>query len=161
MTHYPDMPGGYVVYCDDIRDEVGGKITLVGIYSGEMNVGVTAPVAQAHAFVPLLCCLVHLNLDLDNLPNRVSVEIQKWAGGVKIQDLAGMALDNVRDLPRPEFDPTDGLDQRSIRLATTMRISPLIVDGEFIIRAIAMIDGEEYRLGALKVRPNLPAPVAV
>ena len=27
-----------VIYCDDIREEVGGKISLMGIYTGDMIV---------------------------------------------------------------------------------------------------------------------------
>jgi hypothetical protein len=35
---------GYTIFCDDIRQEVGGKISFVGVYSGTMFVHGEFPV---------------------------------------------------------------------------------------------------------------------
>ncbi len=40
--HWP-TPYGYTDFCDDIRQEIAGKITLVGLYAGEMKIFGTLP----------------------------------------------------------------------------------------------------------------------
>jgi hypothetical protein len=32
----PDV-WGYTIFCDDIREEIGGKVSLIGIYAGTMH----------------------------------------------------------------------------------------------------------------------------
>jgi hypothetical protein len=39
----PSSPFGYTTFCDDIRQEVAGKSTLVGVYGPEMTVFGTLP----------------------------------------------------------------------------------------------------------------------
>lgn len=34
---------GYSLFCDDIRQEIGGKISLIGIYSGKMFISTPLP----------------------------------------------------------------------------------------------------------------------
>src|SRR5215469_71646 len=46
----PSTPTGHTVFCDDIRYEVSGKITLVGVYAGEMGFVGEFPVT-----LPKLC----------------------------------------------------------------------------------------------------------
>jgi len=37
MNYLPRVtPFGYTVFCDDIRNEIGGKTTLVGVYAGDL-----------------------------------------------------------------------------------------------------------------------------
>jgi hypothetical protein len=47
-------PFGYTEFCDDIRMEVGGKYTLVGVYQGEMKVMGVLPV-----LIPRLAMAIH------------------------------------------------------------------------------------------------------
>ncbi|WP_321899983.1 DUF6941 family protein [Paraburkholderia heleia] len=44
-----DNPYLHVLFCDDVRLEVGNKLTLVGLYSGQLNV------AEAPVILPKLC----------------------------------------------------------------------------------------------------------
>ena len=37
-------PFGYTIFCDDVRNEINGKVTLVGVYAGDVIVLGTLPV---------------------------------------------------------------------------------------------------------------------
>ncbi|MCA8492537.1 DUF6941 family protein [Burkholderia arboris] len=74
-----NAPYLHVVYCDDVRSEIGGKFTLVGVYSSDLQVP-TAPVA-----LPKLCVVstfvVPINMDVTQLNFKLmkdDVEIAKF-----------------------------------------------------------------------------------
>src|ERR1700675_16626 len=48
----PDIYG-YTIFCDDIRQEIGGKFTYVGVYSGFMFIQPSFPVV-----LPKLCLAI-------------------------------------------------------------------------------------------------------
>ena len=58
------------VFCDDLRAEVGNKISLMGMYSEGLSFDVSPPV-----LLPRLCGMVWLISKLDNPPPFVSVRI--------------------------------------------------------------------------------------
>jgi hypothetical protein len=39
----PQTPFGYTVFCDDIRREISDKITLVGVYTGDLQLQADTP----------------------------------------------------------------------------------------------------------------------
>src|SRR4030095_11746465 len=48
----PDLVG-HTIFCDDIRQEVGGKFSYIGVYSGQMIIHGTCPVT-----LPKLCLAI-------------------------------------------------------------------------------------------------------
>ena len=47
-------PYGFTTFCDDIRHEMGGKKTLVGIYAADMNFHGPLPIT-----LPKFCLAIH------------------------------------------------------------------------------------------------------
>lgn len=60
-----------IIVCDDIREEVGGKLTLVGVYSGGLRLdGSTA----FPTLMKSLCVFIRVSLEEgDLLPDRLDV----------------------------------------------------------------------------------------
>ena len=54
------VPCGYTIFCDDIRQEISGKRTLVGVYGASMYVNAEYPVT-----FPQLSMVVHYMEDPD------------------------------------------------------------------------------------------------
>ncbi|MBD9585794.1 hypothetical protein IB254_01880 [Pseudomonas sp. PDM03] len=50
----------YTTFCDDIRYEVNGKVSLMGTFGGVLFI----PVAPA--LIPKLCCIISVHSDLDD-----------------------------------------------------------------------------------------------
>lgn len=74
---------GHVVFCDDVRQEIDGKLTLVGVYNGNLTVFGGFP-----AVLPRLCVVTWLNGPLADLMTCSKII------------LAGAPLGDVR----PELD---------------------------------------------------------
>lgn len=49
----------YTTFCDDIRHEVNGKVSLMGTFGGALFI----PVAPA--LIPKLCCIISVHSDID------------------------------------------------------------------------------------------------
>jgi len=56
----PTLPGGHVLFCDDIREEVTGKITYIGSYTNVMFVRVLP------ATIPQFCIVVTILTEVDD-----------------------------------------------------------------------------------------------
>jgi hypothetical protein len=129
------------VFCDDIREEVGGKITLIGIYSDNVNV-----TSIPGAFVQLSVYVrVHINLNFDA---KEVILLMRLADGEEIQ---------VGD-----FDPRIIKAQRAQQ--DTSNPSPyvgLVMQAQFIqlaikqtgrMLAVVRINGEETIATSLNVK---------
>jgi hypothetical protein len=87
---------GHVVFCDDVRREIDGKLTLVGVYSGNLTVFGGFP-----AVLPRLCVVTWLNGPLADLMTCTKIT------------LAGAPLGDVRpelelgEKPKPSFTSKD------------------------------------------------------
>lgn len=156
MIVYPNIPGGSAIFCDDIRDEVGGKVTLVGTYGSDMIVGSEAPIA-----LPQLCCAAFVRLDKDALAENVTIQIVKHLASDTIETIALAELTDLKNLSIPEQKPVYGESKRFLSLRAAIRMSPFFIEEETTLRAIAVIDADEYLLGALTIRlgPVVPEPV--
>ncbi len=55
MIIYPFLPSGHTIFCDDIRHEIGGKISLIGIYQSEIIV------REFPITLPKLCMIITIN----------------------------------------------------------------------------------------------------
>lgn len=129
-----------VIYCDDIREEVGHKVSYMGIYSGELTVP-NAPVVLTK-----LCIAVKVATDIDDPFEALEVRIVKVKGDDETELLS----------TGPVSLPTElsGLDNSSTRLLVQMNfmLVPFQIDEETILRVKAITEREELRGMALRIR---------
>ena len=65
----PARPSAYVVFCDDVRHEIGGKITLVGLY------GHTLLASRGGAAMPKLVACLNFSYPLDMVGQTAEVTL--------------------------------------------------------------------------------------
>lgn len=143
---------GFVTFCDDIRQEVGGKITLVGCYIGEMTVH-----GQAPATLAKLGLQAKLVLPAETAPRKIDVRVD-FVPGDKTLFEATLDIpegEHQKALDRVEPDGTG--DEPQFVLVQHTILSPLEITGEGRIRVRAVVDGETVKLGSLRIRFNPPA----
>jgi len=143
---HPQFPGGYAVFSDDIRHELLGKITVVGQYSGEMQITAEGPV-----LIPLLCVSIFYRDDPASFPKDLVVIVsQKGTDEVELAKFAvqvPVAIDPiVMDPPLDE----DGIVFAQVYLEA--RISPFHVKENCRVNVRAYYDDKEIRLGSLAVK---------
>jgi hypothetical protein len=138
-----------VTYCDDIRQEVGNKLSFIGCYQGgELHVQ-AAPVA-----LPKLCAFVTVVTPKERPFKSLSIRVlqeETELGRLEVQD-------GLSGLP-PNADET------STRLfaSTAMMFAPFIIEKPTVLRVLVTTEEGEMvgpRL-AVKVQPVLVESVQV
>lgn len=138
-------PYGITTFCDDIRFEQHGKISLIGCYGHELIVFSEFPVV-----LPKLCVFVQLRFPSTTIS---SVKILIYFPGD--EDGAPTIL---QDLPPPEEValklPEQANDkdlQRQISLNHFIIISPMLLKQHGRIKVRAMLNDQIVRVGTLKI----------
>jgi len=119
-----------VTFCDDIRHEVGNKMSLIGCYQGELMVE-TAPTA-----LPKLCALIAATTPKDKPFKTLTIRVMK--------DDAELAR-----LEIPEADLTEvaqnNIDATATRksISTALMFAPFVIDKPSVLRVLAMTEEGE------------------
>lgn len=129
------------VFCDDIREEVGNKRSLMGIYQGEMFIQ-SLPV-----LLPRLCFYISYVSDFSKPREKVEFKVVKGA------DEEELFSTGVIDAGRPVTNENNlGVPYLNSTLTLAFGMSPFMIDSETVIRIVA-ISGAEKVLGpCLRVR---------
>ncbi len=132
------------IYCDDIRPELGGKTSFMGVYNDDIAF------PQFPSTLQKLCAHVKLRMPYVEPPKH-EVRIVLLNGE---QVLAEAKIDEaaLEAAPMPMPDEKIAAEDRSLVLAMVFVISPFQVDGPMIIRLRAYVDGEEVKGNGLRIR---------
>jgi len=139
-----------VIYCDDIRNEVGNKYSYMGIYTRELTI------PNVPILLPKLCLAVKVVTDVNDPFESVMVQV------VNVRDHEETELVSTGTISLPPPTELLGLDNDTTRLSFEMQfvLSPFQIDGESTLRVKATTEREEL-LGAalrLKIVPLPPTP---
>ncbi len=129
-----------VIYCDDIREEVGHKFSYMGVYVGELTVP-AAPVLLSK-----LCIAVRAVTDLDDPFELLEVRV------VKIKGEDQTDLISTGHLPLPTDMLERNKDATRIVAQMTFMLSPFQIDEETTIQVKAITEREELRGMILRIR---------
>lgn len=142
MIIYPALPSGHVIFCDDIRHELHGKITFVGTYTNVMYINGTFP-----AVLPKLCMGIVYRQESDSLEGVV---IKIFMPGQDDDD--PIAVFNLEVQPDMIPPPRDEFTFNEFRLFFEAPGVPIMQEGRVRVRAYR--GDSEIRLGALMVGLN-------
>ena len=144
---------GHSIFCDDIRNEVGGKLSFIGCYNGVIFVPPEFPLV-----IPRFC--IHLQIFSPAQKPYSSIVARCYAPSVDAPILE-MPVETPEQHEQQAL--LAGLEkERSAPLyivaATSLIFTPLRILSTGLLRVRAMIDGEneELRLGSIRVevRPD-------
>jgi hypothetical protein len=130
---------GITTFCDDIRMEVDGKITLVGCYGNEISILGIAP-----AFLPIFCAFVNFRGPTSLDFKEISIVISGEFGG-QVTELGRVSV------PRKDDGKNEISDAKSLALAIPFKFSPLVIPGEGFVRSRAYVDDIEVKLGSIEI----------
>ena len=135
---------GTTVFCEDIRDEIGGKKTYVGVYGADMIIAGSLP-----AIIPQFAFAVTLLEPIASANGPINIKIF-------LPGLAGDELAVDIDLP-VERHISANLNERDpaaefIGALMAFKVAPLVIVNEGHIRVRAYKDDREIRLGSIRVR---------
>lgn len=132
-----------VVYCDDIREEIGNKVSYMGIYTQDLFVP-TSPM-----ILPKLCIAVSVVTGSDDPFKEMEVRVLKGNDRTELLT-TGPIL--IPDAPR-DADGGNGI----LAMQLAFVLSPFEIDGETVLRIQARTEREELKGRALRIRIAPPA----
>ncbi len=139
---------GTTVFCDDIRYETNGKLTLIGCYTGEMNFSGPAPGLLPN-FGALVNLRVPINVEINTIKLCVYLELASsrdeiFSTEIEITDEQRKSAFAGTENERPE--------DKVLSMTFPLHWSPLPVNEKGRIKVRAYLDNDiEVRLGTLKM----------
>ncbi|QVL50069.1 MAG: hypothetical protein KFB96_06275 [Thiocapsa sp.] len=131
-----------VIYCDDVRQEIGNKQSFIGVYPGDLIISGSLPVV-----LPKLCLVSTLILPRSD--EVASARIRIMQGDQCLLESDGL-------LPPSEevksTNPEEVLEEQLLRIALVVVLSPFQVDEETVLRVVAEVDGAELVSRPLRIR---------
>lgn len=134
-------PYGYSIFCDDIRQEVGNKLTLVGIYAGLMAFDTDFPVTIAK-----LCIVVNWVQGVDDEQHPVIVKVFH-----RIGDDDNLIIEGEFPVAGFEGAPKLMPDATLITASVQIALSPITFGCPGPIKVRAYYKGEEFKIGRLEI----------
>jgi hypothetical protein len=139
------------IYCDDIREEVGGKSSYMGVYAGDLIISAALPV-----LLPKLCIILQYKENFGESNEPVNIKV--FAPGLEepIVDL-NIPMDEGRRIPLATDVPAE--DQHLLATVPLV-IAPFPLNSEGRIKVRAYRGSEIIKGGALRIvaRPGLDPP---
>lgn len=146
LSAFPDMNqrGAFTIYCDDIRQEVAGKSTFVGVYGGEMIVP-KFPAILPNFFIYTTVWTSRA------LPFRKIVLRTLMDEAILSQEEVDIArYDAMHQEIERGSESNDPMARRVLR--STARFSPLLIEKESVIRVRVETEDGELRSAGLRIK---------
>jgi hypothetical protein len=143
---------GFSLFSDDIRGEVAGKITVVGIYQGEM---LFASSAEFPSVYPKFCILVKYYEVKDAFSDDIVVRIFLPGDAKDTPSVTVPIPASVRSGAPPPYPLEE--DQESIfSLTYPIMLSPFLIKQEGFVKVRVVSGGITTNLGSLMIRKVRP-----
>lgn len=140
---------GFALFCEDVRNEVGGTQSYIGVNPGSMSAsGYPIQIPK----MAIVCTFVQ-----DAREEMDGIEF------VVFFDAEGQEPTEMVRVPvEPPTDRTPGtVPGRVTKIAAQLMLSPVVIGTPGILRARAYRRGEEFKLGALTFVQDPGQPVEV
>jgi len=126
------------LFCEDIRQEIGGQVSLIGIFPRDIVV------PQMPIIIPKLGLSLMFNFPLDQIPLSIRMKIvAPWSP----EPLFEIAHDGFRDAAMTVKRVNDaGIGGRTFHI-----LSPFMIQEPGIIRVLITIDGEDISAGSIEI----------
>lgn len=125
-----------VVYCDDIRQEVGAKLSFMGIYTGDMIL------RSFPAILPKLCIAINFVTPVDDPFESLRIHI--FQEGIENPIIS---TDTITGQPR--VDENDGANWLMSHLMLTM--APFQIERPTVLRVVAETERGEVKGRGLRI----------
>lgn len=145
-----------VFYCEDVRLEITGQTTIIGIFNADVNAP-SFPIS-----LPKFCVFVEIETPVDDLLQSLRVLVQADSGEVLVdQVFPGEVLAQQSEIASTlNFD---GLDEKTLSFRTQFFVAPFQIANPTLIRARLVtergeIKGRTLRLSQGPLFPQIQRP---
>ncbi|QMV02550.1 hypothetical protein GHV40_14155 [Devosia sp. D6-9] len=134
-------PYGIALFCDDIRQEVGGKASYMGIYGTDMLINGPKP-----ALLPKLAIAAHILIPVSLARGTLDVVVNQVSGETT-QELIRMTADltEVDEMPDGDYQGFFGANFH-------LNAVPFQILDDCTLKVRAYVAEKEIKLGGLSIR---------
>ena len=133
----------HTVFCDDIRQEIGGKVSLIGVYSGKMLV------SSFPAVLPKVCLVLSVVTPASDPFRALNIRITR--DEELITEMKLEEKDFTSSVEAASDMPEDQKKDRILLFQPMFVFSPFKVDGPCILRVRVGTENGELRGVGLKI----------
>lgn len=143
---------GYSIFCDDIRHEVQGTVSYIGVYGPQMNIAATFPIVLPKFAIATFVRLspeTEADYGFDELVVKAFFPGENEDSPRYTMQLNG---ENVRNelVRMKSLSPPEDSDQ-GLQFVLPMIFAPVPLLAPGLIRIRGFAEGNRIRLGALRV----------
>ncbi len=143
---------GFSLFCDDIRAELGGKLSVMGIYQTEM---VFPSNVVFPSIYPKFCILIKY-YELRNVFNDDIIVRVFFPGDTKESPSLVLPFpSSVRNTTNPAY-PLEEDQEHLFNISFPLMLSPFPIKQEGFLKVRAQCGGTTTQLGSLMVRKARP-----
>ena len=133
----------HVIYCDDVRNELGNKTSLIGIYGGDLFVN------KIPAIIPQLCIVLSVVSDSSDPIQSLTITVTR--DEQQLAEISPTADDLSKGRRLAQASRPAGAAMGVSTIGMVFKIAPLAIDGPAVIRVRAQTEREELRAAALRL----------
>lgn len=137
----------FTVVCDDVRQEVGNKMSMMGVYEN------TIILDRFPVVVPRLCFVMKARTPANQPFERLKFLVRRDDEVIleaELSEATLAALTTTEGAPADDGSPTDPAD-KAILVSAVMVVSPMVFEKPCRLRIRAITESEELRGGTLLV----------
>lgn len=133
----------HTIYCDDVRQEVGGKVSFMGVYNSDLVVG-GFPIS-----LQKFCAHANIRLPRDTKIKNLSAKIIE---GEKVLADVPLPEGQLEVMQKTLAETDENKDFQFLNIALSLQFTPLQIEQPAWITTVAIADGREIAGNKLRVR---------
>lgn len=138
MSFEPFM---WATYCDDVRQEVGNKLSYLGIYQSNLIV------PSFPTTLLKLCCILNVRVPANSPPKKVLFRLLRGDETIFEADVS-----QVESVDAPNRAPAAMVDPRVWTITSVAQLVNFQITEAAVLKSRAIVDGVELRGGALELQ---------
>lgn len=151
----PETARGHTIVCDDVRVEISGKLTLVGVYGPGLIVFQEFPVT-----LPKLCFLVTYSERVDTETGPLVLKIYLPGDPADAPTVNNVfPHEEMRNAPRPELGMKEYAGEKpdpTMQIRLPIEITPVTLKEAGMIRVRMQVGDRLIRMGSIEVMYQEP-----
>lgn len=139
------------IFADDIRNEIGGKHSIIGIYNSVLSL------ETAQSLIPKLAISLNCHTDFDHPFKQIFVLVMLDDSVISQNELPPEFLEkSFNESKKLLLESGISLDSRFYKATVNIHLNPLVIKQPSRLNVVVIADGEENKVGSLLLRvpPN-------
>ncbi len=141
-----------VVYCDDVRQETGNKLSLMGLYQADLVV----PAMPTK--LPKLCAVFTAKTPASLPFKHLKFELTKNEQVVASTEIPSEALEQLSRSPKPREEDDSKPTQWVLEIGVALQLTPFEINEPFKLRSRIQTESELIRGQSLTIKKSEPSP---